>query len=619
MNMNDAQRRAAAHRDGPCMVLSGPGSGKTTVITGRVKVLTEAYRIPPEHILVITFTRAAAAEMKKRYLKLVSKTATAVTFGTFHSVFFAMLRQELKIGPDAVAAEALRYRFLEEALQRTGNAALSGRETLSSILSEISYVKNHGSSPEAVHSAACGTAFPAILNAYEARLQEEGLLDYDDLLTKTKDLLLQRPEALSRFREQFQYLLIDEFQDVNPVQFDVVRLLAAPKNNLFIVGDDDQSIYAFRGAAPKIMLDFPKAFPGTKVHKLEVNYRSNAEIVRAAGALIGENRMRYPKKLTAAKGRGGSVRMTAYRTRDDEWEAIGAEIASLIQSGRAPESIAVLSRTNNASAGLVRVFFQKSIPFTLKDKPFNVFSHYVCKPVFAALNYASGNRTRKNFLLFMNCPYHGILREDLKEEQVDLAALEKACRADERTRYLAPRIRTFREELDLLARLKLPYAMVNYFRRGMGYDRFVEETAEKRGTDAGALLRILDDVQHSARQQCTVEEWYRFIAAYTEKLHQAEKQETREEGKVVLSTLHGAKGLEYETVYIPDLMEKMIPHEKARTKEALEEERRLLYVGMTRAVSELRLSYCHEQNGKFLTPSRFIPEIGLREVNGQGT
>lgn len=609
MEFNASQREAVSFRDGPCMVLAGPGSGKTTVIAGRTRALVEEYGVSEEKILVVTFTKAAAEEMKKRYLKLRNRESTGVLFGTFHAVFYGILREEYRLPPNAVIGEGEKARLLEEAIRETDPSVETDRELIGTLLSAISTVKNHRLNADAFDAGLRGIPFAKVFRAYQEKLKKRGALDFDDMLTKTFDLFREKPEVLKKWHERFRYVMVDEFQDVNPVQDEVVRLLGAPENNLFIVGDDDQSIYAFRGARPEVMLNFPKVYPKAKRILLGVNYRSGSEIVRRSLNLIGHNEHRFPKKLEAAK-KGGTVETKVFLTDALEYEAAASEMAALMKAGHAPKEMAVLFRTNAGMSGMLQKLMEKSIPFATRDRIPNVFQHFVCRPLFACLNFIAGNRTRRNFFQFMNCPWRYFRRGDFPEETVDLGALEKRFEKDGDRLFMAQKVRSFEAQLAFMAKLKVPYAMIHYFRNYMGYDRYLAELGARRNLSEEELIAVLDEVQQSARNHDSIESWYRYVAKYTKELKERSEEARKEtQDAVTVSTLHSAKGLEYRFVWILDVNERVIPHEKSKKPEEIEEERRLFYVGMTRAAESLRLYAAKNRFGRDAVPSRFLKEI----------
>ena len=611
LRLDRAQREAAAHFRGPCMVLSGPGSGKTTVITRRVRALVEEHEVPPDRILVVTFTRAAAEEMKNRYLRLVSAGKTAVVFGTFHSVFYMILRRELLSEVGTVVEGRERLLLLREAVRRAAPGTDPDPDHLRALSAEISRIKNNGALPPENQAEKGKIDLRALYEAYNGLLRERMAMDYDDMLLRTRALFRERPEVLCTWRDRFPFILIDEFQDVNTVQYEVVKMLAASGQGLFVVGDDDQSIYGFRGAKPGIMQAFPKDFPGTRTILLGLNYRSAPEIVEASLSLAEHNRERYRKKLRSADGKKkkGLVEIRRFDTVAEECNAIADLVFQRAEEGVPLHEMAVLTRTALGAEAIVQKCIERGIPFVSKDKVPNLFEHFAVRPVFAALNWAAGNRTRANLLRFVFSPPRGIRREDLADgETVDLGKLCETLSEDPERRWRAEKAEFFRYQTELLSRLGSPYAQINYFRKGMGYDDYVREEAEKKGMEAEGILGILDWVQESAKSYPKTAAFYAYVVRYVRSMEEkAHGEDVR--GRLVISTLHGAKGLEYEEVFLPDLCELILPHEKAVSREAVEEERRMLYVGMTRAKSALHLYTVRERFGRNLQESRFLKEI----------
>ena len=619
MAFNAAQLKAISHTDGPCMVLAGPGSGKTTVITYRVRGLIRSGVAEPKHILVVTFTRAAANEMKERFLKLCgndgedgTERAEAVNFGTFHSVFFGMLRMHRKFSGDSLLTESEKIRLVEEVFRALHYDTENGRDVMISLLSEISSVKNNLLSAKEFTSAVPGISFQEVFALYEKKARSLGKIDFDDMMTETLRMLREEPKILEFWRDRFRYILVDEFQDINPLQYEIMRMLAAPRNNIFVVGDDDQSIYRFRGARPEIMLNFGKDYPRSERILLDVNYRSGKGIVTPATALIRHNRKRYEKKIRADRKEKGTVEIRRFPNEVEEARETAAEILKL-REGKLPlHEIAVLYRTNSCARPVAEALMDAKIPFVSKDRMQNLFRHFVCGPVFAMLNWTRGDRTRGNFLKFMNCPVRFIRRDDLKHEMIDLEALKAQYVASQDRQWMAEKIAWLQYQLDFLARTRTPFAMVNYIRKSMEYDRHVTDDAEKRQSDPKELLGVLDELQASATPFETVADWYAHIADYTRELDRQDGARNVDlSNRVFLSTLHGAKGLEFDTVFILDVNEKILPHEKSSGQDAIEEERRMFYVGMTRAIRTLKIYSASEHYGKKTDPSRFLRELGM--------
>ena len=329
-----SQSIAVRHTDGPLLVLAGPGSGKTTVVTKRVQYLVQDVGIPASSILVITFTKAAATEMKERYLKLMAEEYTTVSFGTFHAVFFGILKLSYGFRAENIIREEVRYQYLKEATERLHLEIEDESEFLSGILAEISLIKNERISLEHYFSKNCSEEiFRKIYEEYEERKKNARLLDFDDMLLYTWELLSQRADILSAWQKKYQYILVDEFQDINQLQYDILKLLAAPENNLFIVGDDDQSIYRFRGAKPEIMLNFQKDYPAANQVLLNDNFRSTKQIVEAAGHVIVHNKERFAKEIQARGGDGAEVKVLAFEEQQEECLYLIKELQRLQKKG----------------------------------------------------------------------------------------------------------------------------------------------------------------------------------------------------------------------------------------------------------------------------------------------
>ena len=369
MKIDTSQINAIRHKDGPELVLAGPGSGKTLVITRRVQHLIDQYHVPPSAILVITFTKAAATEMRQRFEKLMGGRRVPVSFGTFHAVYFMILKHAYGYTADNIVKEEQRLQFMKEYIRRLRLEYDDENEFISSLFSEISLIKNTSVNLAHYYSSCCGQdVFRNIFEAYENFLHQNRFIDFDDMLVYCKELLVQRPDILAAWQRKYQYILIDEFQDINQIQYDIIRMLAAPQDNLFIVGDDDQSIYRFRGARPEIMLNFTKDYPDAGKVILDTNYRSGAEIVRHAGNLISFNQKRFEKKITPAAKTGIPVVKQEFQTQREQNLYVIQEILRLHREGMEYKDMAVLFRTNMQPRFLMEMMLDYSISFTAKDR-----------------------------------------------------------------------------------------------------------------------------------------------------------------------------------------------------------------------------------------------------------
>lgn len=612
MECNKEQKEAIMHRDGPAMVLAGPGAGKTYVITNRVKALIDEYGVKPEQILVVTFSKAAAVEMKERFEMLTGGRRLPVRFGTFHSVFFQILRLAYHYEVKDIATPALKYRFLEETLNETGYGVDDKKEFLSDIEKEISRVKGEGIEIDCYFSSACSAEiFQKMYRGYQEKLQRHRCLDFDDMVVYTYQLLKEREDIRRRWQAQFRYLLIDEFQDINRLQYETVCMLAEPENNLFIVGDDDQSIYGFRGAKPGIMLSFPKRFPDTKQIVLGVNYRCSDEIMKAAERLIGKNNERYEKHIVANKGNEQPVHMKKCENLPDEAEKIVAQIQMYQKEGIAYQEMAVLFRTNMQMRLLAGKLMEHGVPFTMRENLPNLFDTWMAKDIMCYLQLALGNRSREKFLKIANRPVRYLSRTAFTESEVSFDKL-RAYYAVKNQEWMEERIWNFEYDLKNLASLS-PYAAIHFIRKGIGYDEFLKTYADERNVNADDWFDVLDEMQEMARDKKSIPEFLSFVENYGDTLEEIrqeqKKQQVKEEPGVSLMTMHASKGLEFPVVFVPTLNEDIVPYRKAVQEGNLEEERRMLYVAMTRAKTYLHLSFVKERFHKEAEPSPFLYEI----------
>lgn len=605
MKYNDAQQRAAAHGEGPMLVLAGPGSGKTAVITGRTAKLVEA-GIPGGRILVVTFTRAAAAEMKTRFLKMTGGSARQVTFGTFHGVFYGILRNTYHINGNNILSEEEKRRLLLELLDQFFPDEDREADLPAGIAREISTVKCGRIQVENYYSSLLPEqVFRRIYGAYRQWMRENRKLDFDDIMAECFRLFRQHPEILQRWQRAFQYILVDEFQDISPIQYDIVRMLAEPENNLFIVGDDDQSIYRFRGASPEIMLNFSRDYPDASTVNLNINYRCTPEILDAAGRLIRNNRKRFPKELQAYREGGEPVKLLKFEDSRAEMKYAAEDIRRAMENGCPPGEMAVLFRTNTGCRQSAEQLMAYQIPFVMRDSVPCLFDHWIARHILAYLRLAAGSRRRSDFLMIANKPNRYLSREAFQNTEV---SFEDLYRFYEDRQWMGERIEKL--ETDLLALRGLaPFGAVQYIRKIIGYEEYLKTCAAERHVPEEELFQVLEELSDSARSFDTVDRWFRHMEEYRKNLKkQAERKDIPAEG-VAVSTLHSAKGMEYDRVYILDICEGVIPWHKAVLPADLEEERRMLYVGMTRARKELILGYAESRLGKETEPSRFLKEI----------
>ncbi|MCH5268767.1 MAG: ATP-dependent helicase [Lachnospiraceae bacterium] len=603
--LNEAQRAAVEHFQGPMLVLAGPGSGKTFTITERIKKLVQERHVAPGNILVITFTKAAATEMKQRYQQEGGKSG--VQFGTFHAIFFTILKYAYHYSADNILRDEMRFQILRELVAESGLEIQDENEFLGDLSGEISRVKGERISLEHYYSPICPVeVFRKIFNKYQRSLERKRLIDFDDMLVYCYELLEQREDIRALWQKKYPYILIDEFQDINRVQYETIKLLAKPGNHLFVVGDDDQSIYGFRGARPDIMKQFLEDYSDAKICKLGINYRCSGNIVRAAGRLIAHNKNRLPKEIHAAKEMSAEVNRRCFEKSSEQNEYIRTQLSAYRESGVPYKEMAVLFRTNPQARGLTAKLMEFNIPFVLKEHLPNIYEHWIAKDIFAYIRIAAGDRERAKVMQIINRPKRYVHRNAFTDAYADFEELKLFYEDKD---WMVERIEQLQSDLAMLATLK-PYPAVNFIRKGIGYDDYIREYAEYRGIRAEDMFDILDEIQEDARSQESMEGWFSYMEDYGEALRkQQSERQNGEEDAVQLLTMHGAKGLEYRVVFLPDVNEGVTPHNKAVLEADLEEERRLFYVAMTRAKESLHIYTVKERLHKEADPSRFLEEI----------
>lgn len=606
MVMNESQVKAIAHQAGPCMVLAGPGSGKTAVITQRTQKLITEYGVEPSNILVITFTKAAAMEMKQRFLQLMGENTTRVTFGTFHAVFFMVLKLAYHFESSNVISEEQKYQMMREIVSYHHLEYRDENEFIGNLLGEISKIKNDRIPIDHFYSSQCGEeVFRKIYAEYDRRLKGNRLIDFDDMLLYTYELFRERQDILEAWQKKYRYILIDEFQDINQIQFDVIRLLSMPENNLFVVGDDDQSIYRFRGSRPELMLGFGKVYPDAKQILLDINYRSDGFIVADSLKLIHHNKVRFDKKITADRESLNPPQYLKFENQRSENLYIIKQIKEAVENGADYAQYAVLFRTNTDPRLLTEQLLDFNIPFKMKEHMPSLYDHWIAKDLFTYIRIAQGSRKRADFLQIMNRPKRYIGRDSLCEPEI---AFDEWMKRYEKQPWIAERIERLWYDIRMLSKMS-PYAAINYIRRGIGYDDYLKEYADYRNINPEDLMDVIEELSATAKGYKSYRDWFLHIEEYTGKMKKMSQLRNEAEHAITLATLHGSKGLEFDNVYLIDVNEGIIPYKKAVLDKDVEEERRLFYVGMTRARNDLKVCYVAAFNDKTTEPSRFINEV----------
>jgi len=606
-NYSSNQKKAIEHGAGPLMVLAGPGSGKTFVITHRIKYLIEGPGINPAHILVVTFSRAAAKEMKDRFEKLCKKSP--VTFGTFHSVFFNLLKTAYGFTSEQIASDELRYTLIKELIKRNAIENEDINTLAGNLLNEIALVKQDNISIKNYYSNSISSdTFKKIYSDYESELEARGKLDFEDMLSLTYELLSERSDILKAVQNRYRYILVDEFQDINFLQYNIIKLMAGEKQNITVVGDDDQSIYRFRGARLEIMLGFERDFRNVKKVFLDINFRSSTQIVNASTKLISFNSKRFPKSFKAKNGDGAPVSLIEFKNPFLEVNSIIKDIKDYIKSGQDINNIAVLYRTNLSPRLLIERLMRNNIPFTIRDAIPNLFDHWVAKDIISYIKLAINIGDKSDLLRISNKPNRYISRDSLSSSRANIETLFDYY--DDKS-YMIKRIVELREHLRTIKNLK-PATALRYIRNVVGYDEYIEEYCDMNGVESDDCYSILGDLENSAAEYNNFNDWFVHMDEYKDELIEARKKSNENDKGVRLMTFHSSKGLEFDIVYIIDVNEGSVPYKKAKGVDEIEEERRMFYVAMTRARKKLFICYCVENFGKSIGKSDFVIELSSK-------
>ena len=614
--LNENQLKAVEHIDGPCMVLAGPGSGKTRVITYRIANMVVNKNIKPTSILAISFTKASSMEMKNRALALSNDfRMNKVTYGTFHSVFFRILRYFENYNIESILDEKTKRIGLKSILKGLNIENADDDETIGQVINEISYVKNELMDKRDFKSEVLtNDEFIKVYNFYEEYKQQMNKIDFDDMLIKTYELLKHNKAALDRVRSVYRYILVDEFQDINKVQFEALKLIANPNNNIFVVGDEDQSIYGFRGSRPDFLLEFEEYFSNTTKVLLDINYRSKGEIIDVANRLIEKNTNRYEKVIKCGQGNGAKVNYVSPEDSEEEAVYIAKDIKDKVQEEYTEYTdFAVIYRTNIQSRALVDVFMDMRIPFVVKDSIVTIYDHWAAQDILAYLRIGVNPNSNKDWIRIINKPFRYISKDNLnliKDEQDFINSLINKC-------DLHPKqVKTINDlDIDISYVKGLnPKNAISYIRTTLDYDRYILDYCANRKIKTNGLIEILNELESSATNFKTIQEYLDHIERVKSEL--VDNKNNKETDGVIFTTMHSAKGLEFKNVYIIGANEGTIPHEKSydiddeeKKNDQIEEERRLMYVAITRAEENICISSPVNKYGKRVSKSRFVEDI----------
>jgi len=606
--LNENQKQAICHETGPMLVLAGPGSGKTTVLLCRILRLLEKGLAKPDQILALTFSKAAAEEMKERFRR--AKGPEGVAFGTFHSVFFRILRRKYGWSTDRVFQEEERRAVLRNMLEEAKWDIPDLEEYISVFLSQLSLMNSELESVNTFEPAGIpAVEFRKLFHTYERYKERHEKLDFDDMLTMCHHLLKTDAEARTAWQGKYRFILVDEFQDVNRAQFECLRMLSEEHRNLFVVGDDDQSIYAFRGARPDFLLQFPMLYPDVQRVTLNTNYRSTDRVIALAERVISNNEVRFAKEMHGTGIDGDKVTFFLADDVTAEADRIAEKIADLMDEGVALSEMAVIYRTNLQGGVFARALYKKGIPYELRESGANVYDHWIAKDLLAYLFLAENEESDSALRRILNKPKRYIGRDLLAEaEKMPYTLMRSFFACPSLKKWQEEHLENLRADLNQIRR-KNVYDGLKYIRKVIGYDEYLEEFAVYRRTSAQVLWEIADEVMETARDCEDVKQFRERLEEMSRQMQGQNSHRERKRSGVQLMTMHGAKGLEFSAVFLPSLIEGVVPHEKGL--EQVEEERRLFYVAMTRAEEKLCLSAVRRRYEKETKPSRFLAEMGL--------
>lgn len=606
---NKSQIQAISHMDGPAMVLAGPGSGKTTVITHRIKNLIEKAEVRPENILVVTFTKAAAISMQKRFSTLMNGgKGQLVTFGTFHSVFYKILRKSRRYEATEILSERQKTDYIREIIGRYGISSNDISELSQNIINDIGNIKGNMLNAQEYEPSCCKKEdFIKVYNAYNLELKKDGKMDFDDILRECYLLLCENHTILEQWRELYKYILIDEFQDINRIQMNIIELLASPLNNIFVVGDDDQSIYGFRGARPEIMIEFKDYYPEAELIVLNVNYRSTQSIINVAGRVIENNKTRLDKCAHANNDKDFQPDIRKFRNQVEELKFVVSKIKEYENQGISLSEMAILVRNNSQIQEISSFLKNRKIEAESGKHRSNIYNGMVAKDILSYVRGAlkfDGTYFNEDLIYVLNKPQRYISRQVVLSVNMNISAVRRI--------YSKNNIDSFLFHIEMIRKLP-PQAALSYIRKGAGYEEYLRLYAIENNIPMSGLLKQLEQLVQECSKFNTLEQWINSIdSAQNSEGQNFGKKSSGEGGtnnRINIMTMHGSKGLEFKAVFIVDANQGIIPTSKALRERDFEEERRLFYVAITRAIDYLNVYAVEERLGCPIKVSMFVEEM----------
>lgn len=608
-NLDKYQMSAVNAEDKNALIVAAPGSGKTTVIINKVNHLVQNKKISNGNIIVITFTKAAAQNMKKRYENAFNRNISPF-FGTFHGLFYKIL---LKSGENIdIIDGGIAHKIVSNVLTKYFDEV--NEDKIKEAINNISLYKTSRVDLNEFKPSIAMEIFSEALEKYEEYKNEHNKKDFDDLAIEVLELLKNDKNMLSAYRKLFKYVLVDEFQDCDEMQIDFLKLInEGEDNSLFAVGDEDQCIYSFRGSKPEYMVSFDKIFKKGKKYYLSVNYRSKMNIVDKSKDVISFNKQRNNKEIKWNKESEGIIKWFSPYNEKMEAESLTDIIVENKKLGISYEDNAVLYRTNMESMTMIDVLTKRKIPFTLLDREYNFFEHFICKDLIAYLRLSINQFDINSFVQIINKPFRYVSKGNIayvksyvKQEDPFTILMNKS----DTPPFQKKKLDDLRKDINYLNKISLSSAIA-YIVMDLGYIDHIKGYAQKLNQSSEDMEDIIEEFKLAAEGFKTIFEFLQHIEEIKLTIEESKKK-TKREG-VILSTIHGVKGMEFKNVYVINCVEETIPHASS-IKDNIEEERRLFYVGITRAIDNLYLFSPRNRRGQFKEVSRFIVEGKLNDM-----
>lgn len=589
--MDQNQIAAVMHLNGPALVVAGPGCGKTKVISERINYLTTNKKISGKNIVAISFTRFSSRELKERTI-LLNNNLTSVFYGTFHSFFLNILIRYSSFTYDCVIDENEKKSLLRKILLNKLNLNPVSSDFLTSIISEIEKeILNSSKSYTKSLESEAKTIIDVIIKSYAAWKIKNKRLDFNDILYTTYDLLYNNEDILKELRKKFKYFIIDEFQDINEIQYKIIKLLIQGEDNLFVVGDEDQAIYSFRGSNPKYITDFLNDFPKGKIYKIVLSYRCPQSILRLSNNLISNNKYRTEKDIITFNNFKGITNIVDYENETNQAINIAKKI---LRDNLILENTMILYRTNRESLFLMKAFIDFNIRFYVKNFSFNTLNSFVVKDIISYIDF-SLNGSLSSLKNIKNKPNRSITNQDII----------KRFNNHQKWNFISSRrLNDIYKKGKIIKNLSFTKA-VNFILNDIGYKSYAIKYYEINGIDLELLEDVISEFLGLFPENSTLEEGFKQYYSY---LSLIDSINFKVNSGVLLTTVHGAKGLEKDNVFIVSLNEGYFPHKRASLENELEEERRLMYVALTRSKKNLYLSYIKSKTND-LKPSVFLDEM----------